>query len=65
MERFIQWQKDWQRMVNMTNEERIYKLCEYVMDLIDEISYQDELMENRLEWVKDEIKSIREDIDNS
>lgn len=49
----------------MTNEERIYKLCEYVMDLIDEISYQDELMENRLEWVKDEIKSIREDIDNS
>lgn len=49
----------------MTNEERIYKLCEYVMDLIDEISYRDEIIEERLEWVKDEIKSIREDIDNS
>ena len=47
----------------MTNEERIYKLCEYVMDLIDELSYHDN--DKNLEWVKYEIKSIREDIDNS
>ena len=49
----------------MTNEERIYKLCEYVMDLIFELQYYDENLENKLEWVKDEIKSIRQDIDNS
>lgn len=45
----------------MKNEERIYKLCEYIMDLIDEI--QDKDMKN-LEWIRDEIISIREDIDN-
>lgn len=45
----------------MTNEERIYKLCEYVMDLID--SLPDYTLE--LDWVKDEIKSIRADIDNN
>ena len=49
----------------MTNEERIYKLCEYLMDLIDDIQYYDEKFGNKLEWIKDEIKSIREDIDNS
>ena len=49
----------------MTNEERIYKLCEYVMDLIDELQYHDECLKKKFEWVKDEIKSIREDIDNS
>lgn len=49
----------------MTNEERIYKLCEYVMDLIDELSYQNDVLENRLKWVKDEVISIRQDIDNS
>ena len=49
----------------MTNEERIYKLCEYLMDLIDDIQYYDEKFENKLEWIKDEIKSIREDIDNN
>lgn len=40
----------------MTNEERIYKLCEYMIDLIDSIS--------NLEWIKDELISIKEDIDN-
>ena len=49
----------------MTNEERIYKLCEYVMDLIFELSYHDEELGNRIEWVRDEIISIREDVDNS
>ena len=48
----------------MTNEERIYKLCEYVMDLIDLID-AGETNNRHLEWVKDEIKSIREDIDNN
>lgn len=51
----------------MTNEERIYKLCEYVMDLIDSLSYhnRDYNFNLDLEWVKGEIKSIRQDIDNS
>lgn len=51
----------------MTNEERIYKLCEYVMDLVDTLSYhnRDYQFNRDLNWVKDEIKSIREDIDNS
>ena len=45
----------------MTNEERIYKLCEYVMDLIDELQRDG----RDFEWVKDEIKSIRQDIDSN
>lgn len=48
----------------MSNEERIYKLCEYVMDLIDELQYHDEKFDGHLEWINDEIKSIRVDIDN-
>lgn len=35
------------------------------MDLIDELQYHDENLEKKLKWVKDEIKSIRQDIDNS
>ena len=45
----------------MTNEERIYKLCECVMDLIDLLPFQS----SYFAWLTDEIKSIREDIDNS
>lgn len=50
----------------MTNEERIYKLCEYVMDLIFELSYhdRDSNLGLHLNWINEEIKSIREDIDN-
>ena len=44
----------------MTNEERIYNLCEYMMDLIDAIKNK----ESNLEWIRDEIVSIRKDIDN-
>lgn len=44
----------------MNNEERIYKLCEYMMDLIDAIKNK----ESNLDWIRDEIVSIREDIDN-
>lgn len=44
----------------MINEERIYKLCEYMMDLIDAIKNK----ESNLDWIRDEIVSIREDIDN-
>lgn len=44
-------------MVDMTNEERIYKLCEYILDLIDMLPYKN------LEWIRDEIVSIREDIE--
>ena len=49
----------------MTNEERIYKLCEYVMDLIDELQSYDMYFNSCLEWIKDEIKTIRQDIDNN
>ena len=51
----------------MANEERIYKLCGYVMDLIDEILIHDDdyYLNVALENIKYEIKSIREDIDNS
>ena len=49
----------------MTNEERIYKLCEYVMDLIDELRGYDMYLNSHLKWIKDEIKSIRQDIDNN
>lgn len=45
----------------MTNEERIYKLCEYVIDLMDTLPCYD----INLDWIKDEIISIRADIDNS
>lgn len=49
----------------MTNEERIYKLCEYMMDLIFELQYHEEKFDGRFEWIRDELKSIREDIDNN
>ena len=49
----------------MTNEERIYKLCEYIMDLIDELRGYDMYLNSHLEWIKDEIKTIRQDIDNN
>ena len=49
----------------MTNEERIYKLCEYIDDLIYEISYHDVQLGEHLKWISEEINSIRKDIDNS
>ena len=49
----------------MTNEERIYKLCEFMIDIINELSYVDRACEKNLEWVKDELFSIRQDIENS
>lgn len=41
-------------MVIMTNEERINKLCEYIIDLIDVIQDKD----TNLDWVKDEVWDI-------
>ena len=38
----------------MTNEERINKLCECIIDLIDEIQDKD----TNLDWVRDEIQDI-------
>ena len=51
----------------MTNEERICKLCEYVMDLINKIlSYNEDYYFNMaLEDVKYKIRTIKEDIDNN
>ncbi len=50
----------------MTNEKRIYELCECVMCLIDVIKFynRDFRLEKDLNRVKEEIISIREDIDN-
>lgn len=50
----------------MTDKERIYKLCGCVMDLMNVIKFynRDFRFEKDLNWVKEEIISIREDIDN-
>ena len=48
----------------MTNEERIYKLCEYVMDLIFEIK-DDTDYGSKFDWINDELRSIQKDIDGS
>lgn len=43
----------------MTNEERIYELCECLITLIDLLPHKN------LEYLKEEIKDIKQDIDNS
>lgn len=43
----------------MTNEERIYQLCDCLIMLIDLLPYKN------LEYLKEEIKDIKQDIDNS
>lgn len=45
--------------LNMTNKERISKLCEAVVDLIDMID-----KDNNLEWVRNEAMRVWEDILN-
>ena len=47
----------------MTNEERIYKLCEILIDLVDILT--DNTTCNYLEWIRKELEDIRQDIDNS
>lgn len=51
----------------MTNEERIYKLCGRIIDLIETIeSYDEWLNRNRtLVSIKEEMKDIRAEIDNN
>lgn len=48
----------------MTNEELIYELCVCMIDLIDELSYDNEELKKNLEWVKDEVISVRKNIFN-
>ena len=48
----------------MTNEERIDSLCECVIDLIDILQCHSKDLNQNLEWIRDEVKSIREDINN-
>ena len=38
----------------MTNEERVNKLCEYIIDLIDAIQDKD----TNLDWLRDEVWDI-------
>lgn len=47
----------------MTNKERICKLCETVIDLIDELQHHDKDLNIRLEWTRDEVTLIKEDIE--
>lgn len=49
----------------MSNEERIYELCECVIDLIDMLQYYDKNLNNQLEYIRDTLADIRQDIDNS
>lgn len=51
----------------MTNEERIYKLCECIIDFVETMeSYDEWLNRNRtLVRIKKEMKDIREEIDNN
>ena len=46
------------------NQQRILRLCECVIDLIDEVSSQIDYGEV-LDWVRYEIQEIRDDINNS
>ena len=48
----------------MTNEERIYELCGCVIDLIDMLQCNDRNLNNHLEYVRDALADIRQDIDN-
>lgn len=46
----------------MTNEERIYKLCEYVIDLIEMLQYHDRDLNHNLEWVRGEVADLMDDV---
>ena len=48
----------------MSNEERIYKLCGIVIDLVDMLQCHDKDLNNKLEWLRSELADIRQDIDN-
>ena len=45
-------------MIDMTNEERMCKICECIIDLIDEINRHD----CNTDWIRDEVLSIRTEI---
>jgi hypothetical protein len=45
------------------NQERILKLCECIIDLIDEVVLNVDLVDN-FDWIKNEVKEIRDDINN-
>lgn len=46
--------------VAMDNEERIYKLCDCIIDLIDELPYT-----QHMDWVRDRVVSIMADVENT
>ena len=48
--------------INMTNEKRIFELCGCVLDLIDELSMHDYTIKYRIEWIKNEMLELREEI---
>lgn len=45
------------------NELRIRRLCECIMDLIDEVVLNVDLVDN-FDWIKNEVREIRDDINN-
>lgn len=46
------------------NQERVYRLCDCVIDLINEISMNTNYGDY-VDWIKDEIQYIKDDINNS
>lgn len=45
------------------NQERILKLCECIIDLIDEVVLNVDLIDN-FYWIRNEVQEIRDDINN-
>lgn len=43
------------------NRDHINKLCECIVDLIIELQHHDGRLNERLEWIRNEVESIRED----
>ena len=49
----------------MTNEERIYELCDCMMLVVEHLQCYDKFFNNSLEGVMEALKDIKQDIDNS
>ena len=52
-------------LIKVTNKERIYELCGCVIDLIDMLQGHSRDLNSHLEYVRNSVIDIREDIDNS
>ena len=48
-------------IMTWANRDRINKLCECMLDLIDELQSHDKRLNERLEWIRNEVESIKKD----